>query len=151
MPSFLPYGAGGQPAGWTPPSAYYPVSPALPYVVYQDPQTGLADSGRLIDQGTRRFVFTSAGNTQGMSSVAQCVLIAWGTLNLLPAVPTFSGGWQNKVQSMYASAVRYLTQNKLMAILSYSFTRYGANGVKVVIQWRDLTTGLENTFQTPGG
>ena len=70
-----PYGAGNQPAGWSPPSAYYPIQSSSPYVVYPDPNSGISDSGRLIDQKTRQFVYTSSGDPQGMPSVAQCLLI----------------------------------------------------------------------------
>ena len=143
----LPYGAGNQPAGWTPPSAYYPVPQQAPYVVYQDPSSGQADTGRLIDQATRQFVYTSAGNTQGMSSVQQCVLIAWGTLTIgVTAAGTFNGGWQNQVQSLFVNSVRYLVSNKLMSITQFQVARFGTNGVKVTIKWRDLTTDQEYPF-----
>ena len=145
-----PYGAGSQPAGWTPPSAYYPIPAQSPYVVYQDPVTGLSDSGRLIDQGTRQFVYTAAGDTEGMPTVAQCLLIAWGTLKPLAAVPTFVSGWENRVQSLYLNAARFLITNKLMSIVTFQTTRFGPNGVKVNIKWKDLTTGIEYPYTVPG-
>ena len=144
------YGAGNQPAGWTPPSAYYPVPSQSPYVVYQDPFTGQADSGRLIDPGTRQFVYTAAGDTEGMGTVPQCVLIAWGTLKLQASVPVFFVGWENRVRSLYLDAARYLITNKLVSIVSFQTTRFGSNGVKVDIKWKDLTTGVEYPYTVPG-
>jgi hypothetical protein len=145
----IPYGAGNQPAGWTPPSAYYPIPSQVPYVVFPDPTSGLADTGRLIDQGTRQFVYTAAGDAQGMPSVAQCLLIAWGTIKLQATIPTFVAGWENRVQSLYLNAARFLLANKLMSIVSFQTTRFGNNGVKVNIKWRDLTTGIEYPYTVP--
>jgi hypothetical protein len=145
-----PYGAGNQPAGWTPPSAYYAIPDQVPYVVYQDPFTGLADSGRLIDPRTKQFVYTAAGDTQGMPTVNQCVLIAWGTLKLQASVPTFVVGWENRIRSLYLNAARFLITNKLMSIVSFQTTRFGSNGVKVNIKWKDLTSGIEYPFTVTG-
>ena len=145
-----PYGVGNQPAGWSPPSAYYPIQSSSPYVVYPDPNSGISDSGRLIDQKTRQFVYTSSGDPQGMPSVAQCLLIAWGTIKPEGAVPTFVAGWDSQVRSLYLNAARYLISNKLMSIVSFQTTRFGSNGVKVNIKWKDLTTGIEYPYTVPG-
>jgi hypothetical protein len=147
-----PYGAGNQNAGWTPAGAYYPVSAPPTYVPFPDPSTGLADSGRLIDQGTRQFVYDANGDPQGMGTVDQCVQIAWGTIQLQALVPTFSGGWEQQVQSVYTSAVQSLLSNTppLLAIVSFTLTRFGQNGLTVAIKWKDLTTNVESTFKNTG-
>lgn len=148
-----PYGAGSQPAGWTPAGVYTPVaSPSGPYVPFPDPETGLADTGRLIDTGTRQFVYAASGDPQGMPTVAQLVLIAWGTIKLQKQIETFADGWQQQVQSIYTSAVQSLLSNKppLMAITSFQMTRFGQSaqtGLSLVIKWTDLTTNTDFTFK----
>jgi hypothetical protein len=140
------YGAGTQPAGWTAPAAYYPLTQKPPYVVFPDSVTGASDTGRYIDPSTRRFVYTQSGDPQGMPTVAQLVLIAWGTISLSAAVPTFDSNWQNQVQMLYVNAAKGILAAKLMQILSFTLTRFGRNGLKVVIKWKDLTTSIENTY-----
>ena len=145
------YGAGSQPAGWTAPAAYYPLAQKPPYVVFPDSVTGVSDTGRYIDPGSKRFVYTPNGDPQGMGTVAQLVLIAWGSISISASVPTFDSNWQNQVQMLYVNAAKGILAAKLMQILSFTLTRFGRNGLKVVIKWRDLTASIENTFNTTTG
>jgi len=61
-------------------------------------------------------------------------------------VPTFDSNWQNQVQMLYVNAAKGILAAKLMQILSFTLTRFGRNGLKVVIKWKDLTTSIENTY-----
>ena len=143
-------GAGNQPAGWSPAAAYYPVPPTPAYVPFPDPQTGQADTGRLIDPKTRQFVYQTNSNgyadAQGMGTVPQLVMIAWGRIDVRSKVKLIGTGYQKQIQDLYTSAVSQFVNAKLMAIVSLDSVRFGTNGVKTTIRWRDLTTNIEHTF-----
>lgn len=141
-------GAGSQPAGVTPASGFITQPAVRSSVVYPKPSTGEPQSGRLLDPKTRSFASTDDGRFAGMSSVEQCVLIAWSTFDYSSIGP-LDAGYPNRARDAYLGAVRFLLDSRLMEVVDFQMKRFGSSGLRVVIRWRDLTTNVSNVFESP--
>lgn len=56
------------------------IAPSLQGVIYADPTTGRSLSGRLVDPGTKQYVYNSNGLAIGVSSARQVVELALRTV-----------------------------------------------------------------------
>jgi hypothetical protein len=144
-------GAGNQAGGSSPAGADYEILPLPPaYVPYPDPQSGQADSGRLIDPVTRQFDYTADGRAEGMGTVPQIVQIAWQTLDF-SAIGPLDDGAPSRAYAAYNAAVAQLISGAQLQILSFFAARVpGTNGLGVKIRWKDLTTQLEYVYPQTG-
>ena len=138
------YGAGTAPAGYGIPDQA-PFSPTSPLI---DPATGLSQTGRLIDQQTKDYVFTADGRLQGMPTVRQLVLLAITDIDLSTLTekgPNFAATLTTLVQNALAS----LITRKLVLLKQVTVLQPSSDSGIAVANWVDLTNG--EPVETPIG
>lgn len=144
-------GAGTQPAGTS--AAGYGVAPQQIVgpspVVFPDPQTGLSDTGRLIDVATGEFLFTTAGLAQGCSTVYQLIVLAAADLDF-SELDVDSPDARTKFVQIIEDGMDGIVNQGLMAIVAIPVTPIvnaaeQVTGYTGTMQWLDLSTGQEGT------
>lgn len=151
-------GAGNAPAGTAPAGMGTPASGnGTGLVPFAALQTGAPMGSRLIDQATKRYVIGADGRMRGMNNIAQMVQIAvTTTLNSssvrglgidLSSAQTLDAGTTNAMNAIYRSALADLINRNLIELLSVDVTPFPTSGAYVLVKWRDLSTGLEQTLR----
>jgi hypothetical protein len=112
-------------------------------------------NARKIDPKTGQYVLAANGRWQGMSGVAQRVLLAVKTTRDKAALKDFGNpisriqkNGTNVVKQLtdaYTQALKQLTDTKTISVLDITVSPFASSGEYVIVRWRDLTTGLEQT------
>jgi hypothetical protein len=114
---------------------------------------GVPQASRFIDPITRRYVFDDNGRLTGMGATQQRVQLAFSTKRRssvlstmgesITSIQDITDDLQRRVETEVASTLSRLVNEKALAILSVTITPFAASGRKILVRWRDLTTGTE--------
>lgn len=151
----MPLGAGACPAGAVPAGyGQIDVAPAPVLVPLPDVRTGLPDGGRNISLsgtpgtlgGAGDYTFTADGRLQGMPNVNQLVLLAVENVDL-SSITEKGPQFANQVRALVQASMFYVVTAKLARIDSIVVLDRQPNqnpdGVVAILNWTDLTTGLQ--------
>ena len=143
----MPVGAGLCPAGFSP-AGYGVVEVAVApnLVPLPDPQTGLSQTGRFVDQATGDYTFTADGRVQGMPTVYQLVLLAVERADV-SSLTEKGPNYKQQVASILQDALSYLVTSKQVEIkrIVVLDRSPGQNpdATVAMVFWKDLTTGAD--------
>lgn len=142
-------GAGACPAGRSPYGFGMPATTEVPL----RPTLG---TGRRIDPSTGDYVLDAHGMHLMMPTTQQLVLLALKTQlgssieydkGIAPFPPVINDNTLAEVEQIIRDALDFLVKDKKLEIVSIVVERIGLTGVLARTQFRDLTTGLEQSFE----
>lgn len=143
----MPVGAGrcrasAVPAGY----GAIDVAPAPVLVPVPDPQTGLPQTGRFVDQTTGDYTFTVDGRVQGMPTVYQLVLLAIERADV-SSLTEKGSNYKQQVATILQNALSALVVAKQVEIKRVvvidRLPGTNPDATVAVVFWKDLTTGVD--------